>query len=81
VLGLGISGPHSVTTIRIQSGTKVPAIGTMWGPAVLHSQFLVNDDAYAGRGNGGAIEIKETKELCPSRQLWVEARATEEVQS
>jgi len=57
-LGLGISGPHSVTVIRIQSGAKVPAIDAMWGSAALHSQFFMNDDACAGRGNGGAIEIK-----------------------
>jgi len=60
-LGLGISGPHSVTAIRIQSKTKVPAIDAMQGPAALHSWFLMNDDACTGRGNGGVIEIKKQR--------------------
>ncbi len=45
VLSLGVAGPDSVASVRVQGRAKVPAIHTMGSPAAVHAGFFVDDDA------------------------------------
>ena len=52
VLSLGVAGPDSVASVRVQGQSKVPAIHAIWHPAVAHAGFFVDDDACT-RGQWG----------------------------
>ena len=66
-LGLGVSGPDSVTAVQMHGQAKVPAINAMWCPTATNTGFLMDDDASPRRSNRGAIEVKGAMELCPGR--------------
>jgi len=51
-LSLGVTGPDGVAAERVQGQAKVPAIHAMGHPAVVHTGFFVDDDAWT-RGQWG----------------------------
>jgi len=65
-LYLGVCSPYSVAAIRVQGWAKVPAINAMGCPTAAYTGFFMDDDASARWGNGGAVEVKRSMELCPS---------------
>jgi hypothetical protein len=71
--------PHSITAIRVESGTSVPAIDTMGRPKVLLRWLFVNEDANAGWSQRCPIEIEITVEGSPRRQLGMETRGAQEI--
>ena len=73
MLGLGVCGPYCVAAVRVEGRSKVPTVNPMGGPAVVHCRLVVDEDANAGRGDRGSIEIEGTMKLCPGRETWVDA--------
>jgi hypothetical protein len=79
-LGTGVPQPDRVATVRIQGRADIPTVEGMGGPSGALGGLVVNEDTDAGRGNGGAVEVKMAKKLRPSRQLGIETGATEEIE-
>jgi len=66
VLCLSVHSPYSVAVIRVQGWAKVPAINAMGCPTVVYTGLFMDDDTSAQWGNGGAVEVERSMELCPS---------------
>jgi len=65
-LSLGVIVPDCVTLVGVHGWAKVPAINAMGCPTAVYTGFFMDDDASARWGNGGAVEVKRSMELCPS---------------
>jgi len=64
-LGMSIQCPDHVTAVRTEGRPKVPTVDPVRGPCLANSRLFMDDDTDAGRGNGGAVEIKWAVELGP----------------
>ena len=66
--------------VGFKSGAYIPAILGMWGPGFAVCRFLLNQYLYPRRGNGGTVEIIQSIDLGPSRELGVYAGTLEKVE-
>ena len=79
--GAGFPNPNVVATIGIQGGSNIPTNEAMRGPSSSFVGLFVGDHAASGGSERGTIVVERSIDLCPSRELGVDARATEQVES
>jgi len=49
----------------------------MQHPAAMHIKFNVSQNMCARQGNGGAMEIKGSIDVCPGKHFWIASAAAE----
>ena len=80
---MGVPHPYSVAAVGFHSRAHIPAVKSMRRPpaccAVLG--FGVDKDPTTRGRQGDMVVIVFSIDLCPSRQFWVNAQATEEIKS
>ena len=76
-LGASVSRPDSVTAIVVHGRAKVPAMDGMRGPRATDMGFLVDEDLNAGRGQWGAVKIKEAKNVGIGGEVGVQTAGAE----
>jgi uncharacterized protein (UPF0548 family) len=70
-----------MASVVVQSRAEVPAFNSVGRPSCPNGGLFVDEDASAGRGERGAVVIERAMELGVGRECWVDARATEEIET
>ena len=77
---LGAPDPTIVASVGVKGRANIPSIQGMGGPGVAFARLEMGQDLDARGSNGSAVKIKMAVDLCPSRELGIDARATQQVQ-
>jgi hypothetical protein len=77
--GSGVAGPHTVTTIVVHGWAQIPAVDSMRGPGATNLGFFMDEDLYARRGHGGAVEVKETKDMGVGGKMGMKTAGAEQI--
>lgn len=74
--GAGFPNPDRVAAIGVESGSDVPTLDAVGGPTSSGLGFDVCKYTDTRGCDWGAIEVKRSMEVRPSREFWVDAAAT-----
>ena len=59
---------------------EVPAVDSVRCPGLANGGFFVHEHACAWRTQWGAVEVERAVDLRMCRELWVDARASQQIQ-
>ena len=79
-LGSHFPSVHFATSTRVHRQSEAPCVNCMRCPSLTLIWFDVDKDVGTGWGDRVLVEITVTMDLHPSRQFWVHAAASQQVQ-